>query len=162
MSLRVPATGKVRHHCPTKATMVSPEILVKADGNTVSCAKLLIWACMACTLRTIPAPGVDTTSNLADNLTAPLADGNLLDFASAWICSDLPDRAPVGNALGVQQQMFAHQQQLATLIVNQQLATVVANQPRLKTVAEAYPSFIASILKYCNVDHEDCLPPLYN
>jgi hypothetical protein len=135
---------------------------IEADGNTVSCAELLIWARMACTLRTMPAPGADTTSNIAGELTAPVADGNLLDFASEWIRLDLPDRAPVANALGVQQQMLAHQQQLANLIANQQLAAVVANQPKIKTVAEAYPSFMGSILKYCNVDREDQLPPLYH
>jgi hypothetical protein len=167
LAANTPNTEEVqcRHLCPLPSKYASIALRKKytprgfwhdvihaviADGHAVACAELIIWARMACTLRTLAAGG-GITSNLSPPLTAPVADNDLLDTVGNWIRADLPDRVPAANAVGLQQQMLAHQQQLANLVANQQLAAVVANQPKVKTVAEVYPSFIDNLLKYCNV-----------
>jgi hypothetical protein len=99
---------------------------------------------MACTLQTLPAGG-DITSNLSPPLTAPLADNAMLDTVGNWIRADLADQVPVANAVGLQQQMLAHHQQLANLVADQHLAAVVADQPKVKSVAKVYPSFFDNL-----------------
>lgn len=133
---------------------------VIADGNTVSCAELLLWARLALHQHTM-ADGTVLTVNASDPLTAPVADAELMDWVSSWVQSDLPDRMPQANAVAVQQQLIAHQQMLTTLVANQQVAAAAMNQPKRKLVAEAFPAFIDMLLKYCGAANESALPPIY-
>jgi hypothetical protein len=110
-----------------------------ADGHTVACANLLIWARMAFHLRTLPAPGGDVTANVSNQATAPLADGELLDWVSGWIQADLPDHAPLASAHNVRLQLLAQQQMLANLVANQQLVAAAAAQPKQKPSRPSFP-----------------------
>jgi hypothetical protein len=134
---------------------------VSADGNTVSCAELLLWAWLAFHQHT-QNDGTVITVNASDALTAPVPDAELLDHVGAWVQADLPDRAPQSSAVAVQQQLIAQQQMLTTLVANQQAAAATMNLPKRKTVAEAFPTFLPMLLKYCGAADESTLPPIYN
>ena len=73
---------------------------VSADGNTVSCAELLLWAWLAFHQHT-QNDGTVITVNASDALTAPVPDAELLDHVGAWVQADLPDRAPQSSAVAV-------------------------------------------------------------
>jgi hypothetical protein len=64
--------------------------------------------------------------------------------------------------VAVQQQLLTQQQMLTTLVANQQLAAVTMAQPKRKTVAEAFPTFLPMLLKYCGAADESTLPPIYD
>jgi hypothetical protein len=131
-----------------------------ADGNTVPCSELLLWARLALHQHAM-ADGTVLFVNASDALTAPVADAELMDWVSGWIQSDLPDRMPQANAVAVQQQLITQQQLLTTLVANQQVAAAAMNQPKRKMVIEAFPAFIDMLLKYCDAINEAALPPIY-
>ena len=127
----------------------------------MSCAELLLWAWLAFHQHT-QNDGTIITVNASDALTAPVLDAELLDHVGAWIQADLPDRTPQASPVAVQQQLIAQQQMLPTLGAIQQAAAATMNQPKRKTVAEAFPTFLPMLLKYCGAADESTLPPIYN
>jgi hypothetical protein len=134
---------------------------VIADGNTLPCAELLLWARLAFHQHML-TDGTNSMVNASDALMAPVAEAELMDWVNNWINSDLPDHSPQASAVAVQQQLIVQQQMLTTLVANQQLVAAAMNQPRRKTMAEAYPAYRDMLLKFCRAADETTLPPIYD
>ena len=138
---------------------------VLADNKAVEYESFLTWARVACVYpgldaNNAPQPPI-ATHNAFGTWTAPLSDDALRERVWSEVQNDLPGLLVAH--LGVTQQILQQTELMRQATENQTTAAAAARAAAAapKTIHQKFPELTDTLLRYCEVNHEDNLPPFW-